>query len=204
MALSTQLVSGLASGLDWRSIIDDLMKIEHRPVDLVEDQKSDYEKKLSEWQSFNSKLLALKSAVGELKDPEDFNLYSADMSTDNSNVSASSLLSATASSSASPGTYTIQISSVATAQKLSSTSFDSLDDALGSSYEGDILINGVAIHIASTDTLASVRDKINAANAGSNPTGVTASIISYGTNDYRLILTSDSTGSDGMGLQNAS
>ena len=48
MALSTQLVSGLASGLDWRSIIDDLMKIEHRPVDLVEDQKSDYEKKLSE------------------------------------------------------------------------------------------------------------------------------------------------------------
>jgi len=204
MALSTQLVSGLASGLDWRSIIDDLMKIEHRPVDLVEDQKSDYEKKLSEWQSFNSKLLALKSAVGELKDPEDFNLYSADMSTDNSNVSASSLLSATTSSSASPGTYTIQISSVATAQKLSSTSFDSLDDALGSSYEGDILINGVAIHIASTDTLASVRDKINAANAGSNPTGVTASIISYGTNDYRLILTSDSTGSDGMGLQNAS
>lgn len=204
MALSTQLISGLASGLDWRSIIDDLMKIEHRPVDLVESQKSDYENKLSEWQSFNTKLLALKSSVGDLKDPEDFNLYTANMYSDNSSVSASSLMNATASTTASPGTYTIQISSVATAQKLSSSSFDSLDDALGSSYEGDMLINGVAIHIASTDTLASVRDKINAANAGSNPTGVTASIISYGSNDYRLILTSDTTGADGIGLQNAS
>ena len=204
MALSTQLISGLASGLDWRSIIDDLIKIEHKPIDLVQDQKSDYEKKLSEWQSFNTKLLSLKSAVDDLKDPEDFNLYSANMSTDNSSVSASNLMTATASTSASPGTYSIQISSVATAQKLSSTAFTSVDTALGSAYEGDILINGAAIHLSATDTLASLRDKINAANAGSNPTGVTASIISYGSNDYRLILTSDTTGAKGIGLQNAS
>ncbi|RLB14748.1 MAG: flagellar hook protein [Deltaproteobacteria bacterium] len=204
MALSTQLVSGLASGLDWRSIIDDLMKIEHRPVDLVEQKKSEYEQKLSEWQSFNSKLLALKSAVGDLKDPEDFNLYTANMTSDSTTVQASSLLSVSTSSSASPGTYTIQISSIATAQKLSSASFDSIDDALGSSYAGDILINGVAISISASDTLASIRDKINAANAGTTPTGVTASIIKYGSSDYRLILTSDDTGADGIGLQNAS
>ncbi|RLB44258.1 MAG: flagellar hook protein [Deltaproteobacteria bacterium] len=203
MVMSTQSVSGLASGLDWRSIIDDLMKIEHRPVDLVENQKSDYEKKLSEWQSFNSKLLSLKSASESLKDPEDFNLYTTSMQS-TGDTSASSLLSATASSTASPGTYTIQISSIATAQKLSSSSFASLDNALGASYEGDILINGVAIHVAATDTLTSVRDKINAANAGTHPTGVTASILAYGTNDFRLILTSDETGAEGIGLQNAS
>jgi flagellar hook-associated protein 2 len=35
MALSTNLVSGLASGFDWRSMIDQLIAIERRPVDLV-------------------------------------------------------------------------------------------------------------------------------------------------------------------------
>ncbi|MBU4037933.1 MAG: flagellar filament capping protein FliD, partial [Proteobacteria bacterium] len=39
---------------------------------------------------------------------------------------------------------------------------------------------------------------------GTNPTGVTASIISYGTGDYRMILTSDKTGSNGISLQNGS
>ena len=58
--------------------------------------------------------------------------------------------------------------------------------------------------VITTDTLASIRNKINNANAGTTPTGVTASIVSYGTNDYRLMLTSDTTGEDGIGLQNAS
>jgi hypothetical protein len=31
MGLSTNLISGLASGFDWRSMIDELMKIERRP-----------------------------------------------------------------------------------------------------------------------------------------------------------------------------
>ena len=57
MSLSTQLVSGLASGFDWRTMIDQLIAVEHRRVDLVEDKKSEYEAQLSEWQSFNTKLL---------------------------------------------------------------------------------------------------------------------------------------------------
>ena len=70
------------------------------------------------------------------------------------------------------------------------------------SYAGDILINGVAVSISDTDTLADVRNKINNANAGTTPTGVTASIVNYGINDYRLMLTSDTTGEDGIGLLN--
>ena len=57
MSLSTNLVAGLSSGFDWRSMIDELIEVEHRRVDLVEDQKTEYENKLSEWQSFNTKLL---------------------------------------------------------------------------------------------------------------------------------------------------
>lgn len=202
MSLSTNLVSGLSSGFDWRSMIDQLIAIERRRVTLVENQKKEYEQKLSEWQSFNTKLLALKTAAESLNDPEDFFLYTSSLSSDNGDVNASGLLSVNTSSNASKGTYTINVDAVATAQKLSSKSFSSSSDALG--LAGDILINGAAITLNTGDSLAGLRDRINNANAGENPTGVTASIVAYGANDYRLILTSDSTGAQGIGLQNAS
>jgi len=204
MSLSTNLISGLSSGFDWRSMIDQLMEIEHRKVDLVEDRKTEYENKLSEWQSFNTNLLALKTAAGDLKDPDDFDVYTSTMASDNNDVDASDILSVLTSSSASKGSYTITVSSLATAQKLSSRSFSDFTDALGASYAGDILINGVAISISETDSLSDVRDKINNANSGTIPAGVSAGIVSYGTNDYRLMLTNDTTGEGGISLQNAS
>jgi flagellar hook-associated protein 2 len=48
MGLSTNLISGLASGFDWRTMIDEIMKIEHWSVDLVEARKRKYEEKLTE------------------------------------------------------------------------------------------------------------------------------------------------------------
>jgi flagellar hook-associated protein 2 len=204
MSLSTNLISGLSSGFDWRSMIDQLMDIEHKKVDLVEDQKTEYEDKLSAWQSFNTQLLSLKTAAGDLKDPDDFYVYTANMTSDSSTVDASDILSVSTSSLASKGSYTVKVSSLATAQKLSSRSFSSSTDALGASYAGDILINGVSVSINATDSLANVRDKFNNANAGTTATGVSASIVGYGANDYRLMLTSDDTGEDGIGLQNAS
>jgi flagellar hook-associated protein 2 len=204
MSLSTNLISGLSSGFDWRTMIDQLMEVEHERVDLVEEQKTEHENKLSEWQSFNTKLLSLKTAATGLSDAEDFDIYTPDMNSNSSSVDASDLLSVSASSYASKGSYTITVSSLATAQKLSSESFSGFSDSLGASYAGDILINGVAVSISDTDTLSDIRDKINNANAGTTPTGVTASIVSFGTNDYRLLLTSDDTGENGIGLQNAS
>ena len=204
MSLSTNLISGLSSGFDWRSMIDQLMEVEHRRVDLVEDQKKEYEDKLSEWQSFNTKLLSLKTAAEGLKDAEDFYVYTSTMASDTSTVDASNLLSVSTSSSASKGSYSITVSSLATAQKLSSRSYSSYTDALGASYAGDLLINNVAVTLSQTDSLSDIRDRINNANAGTTPTGVSASIVNYGINDFRLMLTSDATGQDGISLQNAS
>ena len=204
MAISTNLVSGLASGFDWSSMIDQLIQIDQKQVDLVGDQQTTYKNQLSEWQSFNTKLLSLKTAADALKDPEDFDVYTSNMTSDSSTVDASDILSVSTSSLASKGSYAINVSSLATAQKLSSRLFSSPTDALGASYAGDILINGVAVSIGATDSLADVRDKINNANTGTTASGVSATILSYGANDYRLTLTSDTTGEDGIGLQNAS
>ena len=170
MATSTNLISGLASGFDWRSMIDQVIAIEHKPVDLMEDKKEGYEEQRTEWQSVNTMLLSLKTAAQTVKDGEDFFVYMANMSSSSSSMEASNLLSVNTSSAASPGSYTLTIDQLAAAQKLSSHSFSSFEEALGSSYAGDILINGKAVSINATDSLADIKDRINNANSGSNPT----------------------------------
>lgn len=202
MASSTSMISGLSSGFDWRTMVDQLIAIDHTRVDTVSTKQRSAETKLSEWQSFNTKLLAMKTAAGNIKDAEDFGIFKASMTSSSSTVSASDLIAVTPASTASAGSYSLKVNNLAAAQKLSSASFTSLSGALGTGYAGDILINGTVIGIAVTDTLTSVKDKINNANSGNSPTGVKASIISYGTGDNRLILNSASTGATGISLQN--
>jgi len=202
MALSTNLVSGLASGFDWRTMIDQLMALERRPVDVVEAQKSEYEARLSEWQSFNTKLLSLKTAAAGISDPDNFYLYTARTTTDSATVDGEDLIAISTSTSAAPGTYTIKATNLAKAQKLASNPFAGQTTALGASYAGDIIINGKLATINAADSLADVAATINGLNTGSEPSGVTATVVNYGTNDYRLILTSDATGQDGIGLLN--
>jgi flagellar capping protein FliD len=74
-------------------MIDEIMKIEHRSVDLVRARKREYEEKLTEWQSINTELLSLKKAAGDLKDAEDFSVFFTAMTTDRSTVEVSDLLS---------------------------------------------------------------------------------------------------------------
>lgn len=203
MTLSTQSVAGLSSGLDWRSVVDQLIDIDRRAVTLIESRKTEYEQKLKEWQSFNGKLLSLKTAAEDLKDLEDFQMYTPNLSSDSA-VAPEVLLSVTTSSSAMKGIYSIIVDAVARAQKLSSMPFSSLSEALGASYTGDLLINGKTIAVEATDSLSDVRDKINDANAGTGPIGVSASIVSYAEDDHRLILMSETTGAQGIDLQNGS
>lgn len=197
-------VSGLASGFDWASMIDQLIAIDHGRIDLIEDQKNEYESKLAEWQKVNTMLLSLDTSVEALKDPVDFDLFSTDLTSDNVDVDAEDLLSVTSDSTASTGSYSVKVTNLAKAQKLSSNSFTSKTSELGSAYAGEITINNKVIAISGSDSLLDLAGSINSANSGTDPIGVTASIVSYGSNDYRLILTSDETGADGISLLNGS
>ncbi|MDD5207047.1 MAG: flagellar cap protein FliD N-terminal domain-containing protein, partial [Desulfobacterales bacterium] len=156
MTLSTNLISGISSGFDWRSMIDQLIAIEHRPVDSVNKQISEYQSRLSQWQSFSTMLLSLNTASEVLGDPEKFNVYTSSMSTNSSTVSGNTLLSISTADTASPGTYAIKVETLAASQKLSSNSFSSQTEGLGSGYEGDIVINGKVLRISGADSLMDV------------------------------------------------
>jgi len=205
MSLSTNLVSGLSSGFDWRSMIDQLIAIEHRRVDIVEDRKSDYQAKLSAFQSVNTILLSLKTQSVTLAKSNSFNVCTSSLTTTSANYTASDFMSVTTSADAAPGSHTIEMttsSSIAQARKISSRSFASYDEALV--LTGEFVINGRAVIVDDTDDLTDIRDKINNVNSGSNATGVTASILTVSDTDYRLVLTSDNTGEDAFNIFDAS
>lgn len=199
--VSTSSISGLSSGLDWKSMIDKIRGVEERPITLLKDRVTGYEGKLTAWRDVNSRLLTLQTSTTTLNTLSAFELFNTTTAS-SSTTSADKLLTASAGSNAAPGSYSIQLNQLAQAQKLSSKSFSDKTTALG--YSGDILINGQVVAIAATDDLQTLTDKINAVNSGSNASDVTATILQNGTSDYRLILTSDTEGSAGIGLLDAS
>jgi len=202
MADSTVYLSGLASSLDWRNLIDQLMAVEKKPVELMQSDKDKLSSKYDAWGDVNTKLISLKSAVGSLSELDDFDVFTSNMSASGTTSDASDFMDVGVGSNASEGTYTIEIDSLAQAQKLSTKSFESIGSGLG--ITGDLLINGRVLSLSSTDTLSDIKNKINALNSGDNPAEVTASIITVADGEYRLTLTSQDTGADGIDIANAS
>ena len=199
---STSYISGLASGLDWQSLITQLVAVEKKPITLLETNKTALSNKKSTWNELNTNLLSLKAAAGSLSSLTDFNLFTPSATIAGTSSKVEDLLSFAVGSNASEGSYDITINNLAKAQKLRSTTFSSTSAALGIS--GDVTINNRVLSIAATDSLANIQDKINALNSGENAAGVTASIITVSPGDYRLTLTSKTTGSSGISIDNGS
>lgn len=198
---STSFISGLASGLDWKNIVDQLIEIDRRKITVLDNNQSKYEAKLNAWKSLNTKLQAFKTSASSLKEAGTFNSFTTSL-TSSSSTSASNILSVSTTSKANTGVYSIKVNAIAKAQKTSSTTFTSKTTAL--SYSGEFLVNGKAVKVESTDTLTNIRDKINNLNTGSSPTYVTATILSVSDTDHRIILTSDKLGTTGFDILDAS
>jgi len=200
--MATFSISGLASGLDWQTMISQLVELQRRPITLLEENKAALSEKQSAWNEMNTKLLSLRTAVGSLSSLDDFNLFTPTATLAGASMDVGNILQYAVGSNATEGTYSITVNNLATAQKLSSRSFSSTSEALGIS--GDVIVNNKVLNIAATDSLSVIQTKINALNSGKDPAGVTASIIRMSEGEYRLSLTSKSTGEGGIFLANGS
>ena len=195
MAIS---LSGLGSGFDWQSMVDQLRQVEQQQkVAPLSAQKSKQQSRLSAWQSMGSKLSTLKSSMDDLKDSSDFNVYKAKLASSSSTVTAESLLSATAGTSAGKGSYDITVNELAKGRRLESdgAAFSSLTTT--GVATGQLTVNGQTTATLDGMNLTQVRDAINGLNSGTSATGVTASILQVTggeTPTYRLLLASDKTG----------
>lgn len=199
---------GIGSGLLTTELLENIIAAEREGTDLrLDGEEAAVDAKLSAYGSVRSALDGLKSAASALRGRTTFATF--DTTSSNEGV-----VSASANSLASPGTYQVEVDQVARAQVLATGAYDSLDTVLGTgsieirfgttafagdgTYEGFDLNTdrpGGTIEIdAGNRTLAGVRDAINAADLG-----VRANIVDDGTG-FRLVVASESTGA-ANGLQ---
>jgi flagellar hook-associated protein 2 len=192
---------GVGSNLDVNGIVSQLMAVERRPLIQLNQRETSLQSKLSAFGQFKGALSTLKDSVSVLASANRLQTRTA-------SVSDSTALAAAVTGNATPASYVVRVDQLASAHKLASTGFASSANPVGSGtltielgmfntstgrFEPDPGRTASEVTISpSGNTLADVRDAINAAGAG-----VTANIINDGFNNgARLVISTNQTGSN--------
>jgi flagellar hook-associated protein 2 len=189
-------LSGLSSGLDWRTIVDRIIQVEQRPTAQLRDRLTKANDRTTAWGSVSKLADAVRTSLKNLADGSALKSVSATVTT--TGTGGTQPLAAAATLGAEPGRYQAEVLQVAQADKLGGTPFASSNTALGLS--GELWVNGARVSVTATDALSAVRDKINAANTGAAATKVTATLLQTASGETRLLLTSDVPGVAGVNL----
>jgi flagellar hook-associated protein 2 len=187
---------GLASGLDTKAIISALVAVEERPIQALQTKKSSLNKQKSLYGDLRTLLDKLSTAAKALKTTQDFLAMKA--KSDDEDV-----LAATASSTASPGTYTARVISLAKAQINPSSGSASKTADLGRAASFMIDVGGNT-HLISVDdpNLENIAAAINDAD-DLNDIGVRAEVVDTGNTAqggatrYQLVVRSTKPGTEG-------
>lgn len=201
------ITASSTTALDVPTLVSQLMAVERRPIDKLNARISSYETKISSFGTLSSLVSTFQTASKTL------NTSLQKLATTPSDPS---VLSAAASSTAVPGTYTLNVSQLAQSQNLVAAGKASSTAAIGDgtattvtfdlgTISGGTLTNGVysgaafasngtgtaSITIDSTNnTLEGIRDAVNSAAIG-----ITATLVNDGSGTpYRLALSSSSSG----------
>ena len=171
---SNTQVTGLASGVDWSTLITALADAERAPETKWKKQQTALTNQNSAFNTIQGNLTTLQTDIQTLQSASLFGSRTAQ-------VSDSSIASATAGGGTNIGTYTFDISQLATAAVVNGAS--GISSALSPDGNlsnvtigtagfathvtaGTFTINGKQITIATTDSLQDVFDKISNATSG--------------------------------------
>jgi flagellar hook-associated protein 2 len=178
---------GVGSGLDLESMVTKLMAAERTPIDALTAKISSTQTKISLFGTLNTKLASLQSAADTLQFPS--RLAATKVSSGDS-----SIVTATSSFGAAAGSYGIEVTQLASAQK----SFTQEYQAGTTFSPGSLNFTVAGTPAAAIDlntpgqtsyTMEEVRDKINDAKIG-----VTATVVNTAGGGQRMILTGDKSG----------
>ena len=164
-------LSGLASGFDWKSIVDQLIEVSRAPQNRMRTEKSQFSSKSAALNDIKGLVSSFKSSLTTLNSAEGFQKKSATF------ASSTTTWSATADTDAPSGTYEFDFVSKATASKLTGaagiatqlTSATTLANLpVGRTITaGTFTVDGAQITIATSDTLDDVMAEITAQTGGS-------------------------------------
>ena len=176
--------AGIGSGLDVDSIITALVNAKQSgPAQQISNQTTQLQAQEAGLTALGSALSSLQSTLGTLGSSLTFSTYAA-------TLGDSSLGTATTLPNAQPGTYSVVVNHLATAQKRASDAYASGSTVGAGTLTVSVGNQSMNINVAATDSISSIATAIN--QSSSNP-GVQATIVN-GANGAQLLLTSTKTG----------
>lgn len=182
---SSASISGLGSGLDTASIIDQFMQLEATSQTRLKTRQTTEKTASSALQAINTKLAALATKAGDLLKPGAWNAVTA--------TSSESKLAVTATSTAGPGAFSVRVEQTAATHRLELASTVGLTAAgtVPTSVRLDRLDGTTPVDLTSDGTLKGL---VAAINDPANATGLRATAVKVGTDAYRLVVESATTG----------
>jgi flagellar hook-associated protein 2 len=179
--------TGVGSGLDVNAIVTQLVAAERAPDDArIAAQQNQITTQLSAFATLQSALAVFGTALDPLTSVTAFQTNAA-------NSGDPTVFTASATSAATPGNYTVQVGQLASAAQLASSPFLSGSSAVVGTGTLAVTLGTSTVNVAidsTHNTLAGIRDAINAAGS---TLGLQASIIQT-VGGARLLLTSSHTG----------
>lgn len=185
-----------AGQINVSTLVSELMAIQEQPLTELETQASSIQSKLSAYGQLQSSLSSMQTAAEALALPSAFSAAAATVT--------GSGASASVTGEPADGTYSVDVSSLATAQTVVSSSVASSSTAVGTgtlTLQLGTVSNGsfsagssspISVTIdSSNDTLSGIASAINSAAGGS----VTASVVTNADGTQRLVLASANSGS---------
>ena len=172
--MATLTSSGIGSGLDVAGLVNKLVAAERTPVESrLATKETGLQARLSAFGQIRGALDKLKSALDALKSPTLLNSVQAS-SADDTRFTVSTTTGAV------PGSYAVEVSSLATAQKLTAGVFSGADAVVGTGTL-NLSLGGKSASVtidSSNNTLTGIRNAINAArDADGQPLGLSATLV---------------------------
>ncbi len=202
-----QLLQALYPGLNLTGLSQLQQEEEtalEQPLQTMSTEISNFTQTSQAWSSIQSDVNALASDATTLSQASTWAAPTA-------SVFPTGVVAATASSSATAGTYNVDVTTAGAYDQWLGSSQTSATNTLG--LQGSFSINGTSISVSSSDSLTSIAAKINAADAGATATvmsgtynGVTSYYLAVDSTQYGALNISDpngvfeGTGSSGLGM----
>ncbi len=185
----TMSISGLASGMDTKGLVTDLMKLEALPQNALRTKLSTAQSTAAAYRTVNTALQSILTAAETARKPETW--------TSTKGTSSAGSVTVASAAGATPGSLTFTVTSVAAAHSTvsatrwaSTTTAANLTDIQVMSPDGTTTKGTIALD--GTETLDQAAAKVNART----DLGLTASVVQTGTGQFALQINAAASGKD--------
>jgi flagellar hook-associated protein 2 len=183
--------AGIGSGLDVNSIVSQLMVLERRPLDVLQQKKEDIDSRVSAYGNLKSALATFQDAMQRLSTPTALKIFTATSGND-------AVFTASATNTAAASSYGVEVVRLAERHKFASKELLDTDTIGGKKSNDGLTIqvgsdpaDTMTVDLSTAKTLGEIRDAINTDAA--NP-GVAATIVFGNNGNQKLVLTASDSG----------